>query len=317
MPDLTTTPISNGPTPPTVHLLGALDTLEVSLVSRGANGRAFALRKSVPAKVTTMPTISAVTEKAKKAEPMPGGWAFVMPERNADESDFDYAKRIAGALDAAPGEASSEEPVVAADPATAPASPNAALCDPIADPIADPAMKATPDMCDAHVPTTEQERAIATKSEVTKAAAAMPEGVRKAYLDAIAKADKLEAEVKKATREAARKSFIAKGAALSHVGKADDLGVLLHDLAEANPEFAKRVEAVLSKTNALLAKSSLFVEVGKSTAETDTSAEPIDRLNALAKAHSEKEKISFAKAFAHIIKTSEGRKLYAEQDAAR
>lgn len=291
MSDLTQPPLATEPTADTINVLGKLDTLEVTLVRRGANGRPLALRKSAPAKVTKMPDPTKPAEGAAPAAPAapagetpkvdtsaaaPAKADFVMPARNDGESDADYVVRCAMALKAC------EMPADAA-----------------------PA-KGSPDGADVHVPTT----------ELQKSVDAMPASVRKAYNDAVAKAATLEAEIAKAKRAETRRIFVGKAAEFSNLGTAEAIGELLHDVTEVAPKIAVKIEGLLKSAQVKLAKSALFVEFGKGASETDTAGDnPGARLDALSKALAEKEKISFAKAQAKVLATTEGRELYAKQEA--
>lgn len=74
----------------------------------------------------------------------------------------------------------------------------------------------------------------------------------------------LKVRVAKADDERARDVVVKRaGSELKFIGKADDVGGMLHDIAKVDPKLGKAVEDTLSGLNARLEKSGLFSEIGR------------------------------------------------------
>jgi hypothetical protein len=82
--------------------------------------------------------------------------------------------------------------------------------------------------------------------------------------------------------------------------------ILLKALDGLDEDAAKSFAEFLKSTDSLI--EGLTEEVGKSAAQGDMQ-DPNDQLNALAKAHAAENEISFAKAYAAVVKTDEGKAL--------
>lgn len=73
----------------------------------------------------------------------------------------------------------------------------------------------------------------------------------------------LRADVQKGKEDADKTARIAKAnTALVHIGKADDVGGLLHRVSKHDPKLADEVEALLKGANTLIEKGKLFEEIG-------------------------------------------------------
>ena len=82
--------------------------------------------------------------------------------------------------------------------------------------------------------------------------------------------------------------------------------ILLKALDGLDEDAAKGFKEFLKSTDSLI--EGLTEEVGKSDAQGDMQ-DPNDQLNALAKAHAAEHEISFAKAYAAVVKTDAGKAL--------
>ena len=133
----------------------------------------------------------------------------------------------------------------------------------------------------------------------------------KAQDEAVAKAKELEEVLKAERDERLTKEYIAKAKEEYEniPGKtSEELGKILKSLNESDAEAAKEIEEILKATNAIIAKSELFVEAGKTTQETEDDA--YGKLNNMAKKLSQDTNISYAKAFTQIMEANPD--LYAE-----
>ena len=292
--DLTRPPLKTEPTGARVTRLDGLDTLEVSLVRAAANGRPFAVRKAATVEVVPMPAAPAAPAPAEKQE-----IEVVLPPPPTPPVEPPPAEKPT-------------EPAAKAEACKgcgAPMDPAHKFCPACGlgagmEPAEKVAEKATPGPADVHVPATME------PEEVAKAA--MPAHVRKAFDALVAKAATLEGEIRKARHTEARREFVAKAAQFRHAGGApEELGALLHDLTDAAPALAARVEALVAKADAALAKSNLFVEVGKS-AQGEASGTPTARLEAGAKKLAGERNLPVAKAYSEFLKTPEGKAAYAD-----
>lgn len=130
----------------------------------------------------------------------------------------------------------------------------------------------------------------------------------KAEKDASDKNAELTAQLAKIAATESRNECIRKAVALSSLGSADDLGGMLFEIQKGvTPEVFVKVEALLKSANEQLRVNKLFVSIG---ADAAGGATPEDKLNAMAKAHAEKHNLPFAKAYAAVIETPDGKALY-------
>lgn len=89
------------------------------------------------------------------------------------------------------------------------------------------------------------------------------------------KAEKSAAEAKDMAEEKDRKDKAEKG--LSLIGKADEVGSVLFQIAKHDPKLADKVEAMLKSANDALAKSEIFKEHGSGHAVTGSAADMINK----------------------------------------
>jgi hypothetical protein len=145
------------------------------------------------------------------------------------------------------------------------------------------------------------------------------EAVFKANEVAVAKAAKLEGELK-AERDARRdKEFVEKAAKLNVGGKTEDIAKILKTLADSSPEQAAALEAILKGAGEQIKKGELFKEAGSGAGGTLPGHDAWGKIEALAAGLVEKsaEKISKADAIDAVLKTAEGKRLYDEYMSAK
>lgn len=116
-----------------------------------------------------------------------------------------------------------------------------------------------------------------------------------------------KAEVLKMRDENDKRDAVAKAAGWPALGKADEVGQMLYEVAKVAPATAGKLEEKLAAWAAQIAKSALFAENGKAAGEGDTAE---DKLNGVAKAHAEKHNLTYAQAYTAVLKTPEGAALY-------
>lgn len=152
--------------------------------------------------------------------------------------------------------------------------------------------------------------------DVTKG---LPENVRKMIEDRDEEVAKAKSEAAEAIAIAKAEEFrrveseaIAKAReSYPHVAGARDgsLGKALLRLHLSDPEAAEAVEKSLAAANGQLDSADIFKQLGSSF--DDDGESPEAKLDALAKARSDEKDEDFAVAYGHVLKTDEGRKLYA------
>ena len=153
--------------------------------------------------------------------------------------------------------------------------------------------------------------------------ASVPEEVRaqvedlwKANEVAVKKAEELEAVLKAERDERLTKEYIAKAEA--EYGNipghsAEDLGPMLKSLNAHDAEMAEKLEGLLKTMSQVLEKSEVFAEAGVTTPDTGTGKSPEAQLDQLAKQYSnDNPGVSYAKSYDLVLKSDEGRRLYAE-----
>lgn len=124
------------------------------------------------------------------------------------------------------------------------------------------------------------------------------------------RADESE-KVAKAERDARETAEFAKRAETEIArlpGDATTKGLVLKHLAGAPEEVRKAGEAMLKAGDEAMAK--MLRPIGSDAGRSFSKAE--DELTSLAKAHADKHSVSFAKAYDAVLKSDEGRRLYAE-----
>jgi hypothetical protein len=120
--------------------------------------------------------------------------------------------------------------------------------------------------------------------------------------DRIAKAERETRETAEFTKRAETE--------IGHLpGDAALKGKVLKHLASAPEDVAKAADTMLKAGDSAIAKS--FTKFGVAGGDP-TGDNPEAKLNSLAKAHAEKNNVSFAKAYSAVLDTEEGKRLYAE-----
>lgn len=137
--------------------------------------------------------------------------------------------------------------------------------------------------------------------------------LEQAHKEAVAKSQALQHKLD-------RKEFVAKAAAYPHLGKAEELGAMLHNLHAKDPEGFEAWENVLKAANAAQDSSSLFEERGSRLSPSGSAASQLDQA---VEAYVQKSAsgLSHDQAMTKFLATDEGRKLYRlerqEAEAAR
>lgn len=158
------------------------------------------------------------------------------------------------------------------------------------------------------------------EEEMAKALEAMPEPIRKRFLESERVAKEAQELAKSEHDRRVEAEYVAK--ARDTYGnlsvKPEDFGPVLKALHEANPDQAKEVERVLSSANEALRLSTLFKEFGSGAADGADDS-PYGQLQALAKQLMEKSngELSEAQAMAKAVETPEGIRLYERYQAAK
>lgn len=120
----------------------------------------------------------------------------------------------------------------------------------------------------------------------------------------------------KSAADAQRKAtMLMKAAKYPSQGKADEVADMLEKAYSVSDEFGKKLEASFAGTEEKIAKSGIFNELGRSGAGADA-GDAWAKLEALAGAHVAKGAAETPeKAMAAVLKTAEGKRLYAEYEA--
>ena len=277
----------------TVNTLIDLDTVEVSLVDKGANQRVFAIRKAeqmndiikdiidVPLEQETE-VVEALVSKELTDDARHGLiGAMRIVQAYKDETGMREALvALATLLDFEKPEQVEETPMAQEDAAMEKSSEDSIN------------MNDIPDEVRAQV-----------------------ENLWKANEEAVKKAAELEEVLKAERDERLTKEFISKAAESygnipGHT--ADELGLMVKSLHTHDEEAAKKIEGLLKTVSQVIAKSELFVEAGV-TAQDQGVKDPLNQLDALTQKHcSENPGVSYAKAYDTVMKSDEGRKLYTE-----
>jgi hypothetical protein len=264
-----------------------LETLEVSLVKRGANKKRFALAKNEGSEMKDLtaailaapgdidPQLAEVLKEAlsKEAEAVIAD-AFKMLSAVKDEMSGELFAKISEALGFGKAEEEpEEEPEAAAE---------------------EPAEAAAEDE-----PEEEAEKSI-EKSADPEVVALFKEHEE---LKALYKAELAEKRTKEFIAKAEEQFANIPGATCEAVGH------LLRDLHDLDQGIADRVESVLKGTQALVENVGVLGESG-TRAQAPASGDADARLDTMARARVEKTGISYAKAYESVLK--ENPKLYTE-----
>lgn len=153
----------------------------------------------------------------------------------------------------------------------------------------------------------EEKRKVTKSAEETAQAETVNKAVDSATAPLLERIAKMEGE---RLHEALLKEWtpLAKAASLPP----DDLVGLVKAMT---PEARETFKKGLTATNALLDKSMLFQEIGKSHRGPVGGAE--EQLETLAKRHATDNNVAFTAAYDAVLKTAEGKRLYAESRSAK
>ena len=276
----------------TVNTLIDLDTVEVSLVDRGANQRVFAIRKAEQMNDIIKDIIDVPLEQETE----------VVEALVSKELTDDARHGLIGAMrivQAYKDEAGMREALVAL----------ATLLD-----FEKPEEEETP-MAQEDVEMEKSSEDSINMNDIPDEVRAQVENLWKANEEAVKKAAELEEVLKAERDERLTKEFIAKAAESygnipGHT--ADELGLMVKSLHTHDEEAAKKIEGLLKTVSQVISKSELFVEAGV-TVQDQGVKDPLNQLDALAQKHrSENPGVSYAKAYDTVMKSDEGRKLYTE-----
>jgi len=276
----------------TVNTLIDLDTVEVSLVDRGANQRVFAIRKAEQMNDIIKDIIDVPLEQETE----------VVEALVSKELTDDARHGLIGAMrivQAYKDEAGMREALVAL----------ATLLD-----FEKPEEEETP-MAQEDVEMEKSSEDSINMNDIPDEVRAQVENLWKANEEAVKKAAELEEVLKAERDERLTKEFVAKAAESygnipGHT--ADELGLMVKSLHTHDEEAAKKIEGLLKTVSQVISKSELFVEAGV-TVQDQGVKDPLNQLDSLAQKHrSENPGVSYAKAYDTVMKSDEGRKLYTE-----
>lgn len=138
-----------------------------------------------------------------------------------------------------------------------------------------------------------------------KAQAEATEQLRQAHKEAVEKSAALQHKLD-------RKEFVAKAAAFPHLGTAEALGEKLHNLHVKDPDGYEAWVGILKSANASADASPLFKEHGSALGATGDVAEKM-KAAVTGLVQKSATPMSYAQAESEFLKTSEGKRLYAEE----
>jgi hypothetical protein len=143
----------------------------------------------------------------------------------------------------------------------------------------------------------------------------LPENVAKVLKETITKNQDMEKQIAKMADEKIEKTYIDKAAEFKHLNvKPEEFGLVLKKFAIADADAYTKLETVLKSANEAIEKGGLFQEIGTANgASVVTSKEEAwNEIKKLATAKVTKgESKTEAEAIEEVLKTAEGRKLYA------
>lgn len=220
-------------------ILTELDTVEVSLVTRGANRKRFALRKKEGGPVATR------TTKAEAGEHSEAAHAKMLEVlRLLHDVESDLPTGMLDAMHEAFGITVAEyEAAAVTDAAPTPAAPT-------------PQEPAMPTETKKTEPLNDETKAQIAKAETAaQAATAQTVELTKALATEGVKRVELEKQIAFERDERQNREWTAKAAKLSHLPtKAEELGPILKTLHAAAPEATAKLEKLLEGTNEKLSK---------------------------------------------------------------
>ena len=290
--------------------LSELDVLEVSLVKRGANKKTFALFKSENAMQDLTAAILAapgdentelmkemVVKGLSKEARSTVGDAVKLLSAVKEEMSAGLYKQIQNALGL---KGMDEEKAEGDEPLedTPPEPPTGELEEETkAEEDAEPPLSAEPEKME------EDEEA---KKAITKSDDPRLQELFKANQELVAKIQKHESDKReKEFIEKAQSDFAGiPGATPSEVG------LLLRDADDLNPELAKRIEGIFKSTEAFAKNSGIFQELGSSQTGSVNATDADAKLNNLARQRLAKTGESYAVAYENVL--NENANLYNE-----
>ena len=287
--------------------LTEVETVEVSVVPAGMNGRTVAVTKE-----NRMSTKPLELEDVVKAcedivaeldldEVSTKRWDTLLKADNLDEKQTGAVKaalRLLAALPKGVGEGAKKE--LASMVGYGYPAPAAKQDPPVVPPVVPPATPASFMKADGSL------NVDAIPAEIRP----IVEGLWKA-----SEANKLRADaaetIAKAEREARlTKEFADKAATLTSTpGDVKERAEMLKALYVADPAMETKVFKSLQAADALLKQSQAFGVLGADGSGPDS---PEGKLDSLAKEYAKTTKVTFEKAYSEILRTPEGAKLYAE-----
>jgi len=286
-----------------------LETVEVSLVDKGANKRVFAIKKSEH----EMKVIDAILGAPfEKSEELLERLTKAELSKQAVEGVKSAVQILSAFQEEIPAELMKELMMIAGLSKQEDEEEEEAP-----DPVEEPSEEEVSSQEEEEEEETEKQEEDEEEDEdkLEKRLAKLPKNVRemvsqlwKTNKDAVSKAEKLEAEIKKAKDEKRLGECISKARAeFSYLPvKAEELGGFIKSLdASEDSEFVLKL---LSSTNEMIANSEFTREIGKSTNGSGLSS--IAKAEKMAEAMVSKDGITKERALANVWKTNPN--LYAE-----
>lgn len=153
-------------------------------------------------------------------------------------------------------------------------------------------------------------------AQLDAATRAQVQAVFKSNEELTQKSANLEGIVKTLLDERTMGEYVAKAKEFSHVpGKPEEIAVLMKSAHDSSPELAKGLEKLLQSMNEIVSKSALLGTIGSSGSGGSSGGSAWAKLEAMADGlvmKSSDGKLSKEQALARVMKSAEGRVLYAE-----
>jgi len=271
--------------PSEIRQLGQLETLEVSLVPRGANKKRFALRKSE----------DEVMDEIIKA---------VLENDLDNEAAIDKVLKAAKMSEKAQGAIKAMLKLAAGFKDEMPADMMKMLSKLAGYDVGTP---------EGFAPQKKSDELDALPPEVR----AKVEALWKANDEQRKENEKLQAVIKAERDERVGKEFVAKAAAdFAHLpgAKAEDLGPVLKALSESSPEAYAKIELTLKAADEALKQSALLTQAGHASTHDSLSGGAWDKIVQLADSIVQKSDKGTTKAQAidEVMRSAQGKALYQE-----
>jgi colicin import membrane protein len=275
-----------------------LETVEVSLVDKGANRRTFAIRKAEKQTMQVIDAIlsapfehkEAVAEHLKKAEMSPQATeaveaAMQLLSAVQEEMPEDMMKQLMAMAGMSKQEEEEEEAPEATEEA--------------AEALAEEGAEAAEEETEKEDDEEEMQKRLASLPEEMRG---MVEQLWKSNRSEIAKREELEAQIKKADEEKRLGDFIAKARQdfPSLPAKAEELGAFISGL---DGEAAAFAQSLLKSANEMIATGGITSEIGKSSTDAQE-LDSISKAERMAAEIVEKEGITKAAAKGRVWKNN-------------